>query len=494
MAAGYAEARSLPDKQALPIYDASASQAALETLMAAAQKAQAEDCQGAIDILEGLRKTAGFAALGRDKQGAALDLGTSCALQRDQDDVAYGFASAGAKLAHPSALSLRVSLWQLMRDHQPVPALGLIEALATLHKDDFNDTPISWFYNIERDLSAAHKTAEQARLYAIVVDRGYAPSEPGMTIDHFRYEYAAVLAARGDTAKAGAVFAKIDNALDRIHASLDLRLRKVVPAGFDARAAVEQDLARLQKQFAAHPDNLRTAIDISRRLRWLGRGQDSLAVLERNRPDGPNASRFTDLKDQAGNWWDFLSETYAFLGRYDDAVAALRKGAAIHEEGAVNVNQTLDLAELQMTHGHDADALTTLAGFKAGPGMTSDFGTMVFTFDRGCARFRTGDLAGAKADRDYALAHERDLPQNAQALLQCMGDLDGAAAVLIRQLDDPDLRVDALLDLSDYDDPPFPNPADPGVAALPQLKARADVSAAIARAGGIRRFRLQRGI
>jgi hypothetical protein len=48
-----------------------------------------------------------------------------------------------------------------------------------------------------------------------------------------------------------------------------------------------------------------------------------------------------------------------------------------------------------------------------------------------------------------------------------------------------------LLRLSDFDPPPVALPPGPIDAKLPALKARADVKAAIARAGGIRRIHLQ---
>jgi hypothetical protein len=72
-----------------------------------------------------------------------------------------------------------------------------------------------------------------------------------------------------------------------------------------------------------------------------------------------------------------------------------------------------------------------------------------------------------------------------------MGDMEGAAAVVVRRLDDPDQRVEALLQLSDYDDPPVPVPPAPLDAPLRALKERADVKAAVARAGGIRRFHVR---
>ncbi len=72
-----------------------------------------------------------------------------------------------------------------------------------------------------------------------------------------------------------------------------------------------------------------------------------------------------------------------------------------------------------------------------------------------------------------------------------MDDLDGAAATIIRQLEDPDRRTAALVDLSDFDDPPAVLPVDPIEVNLKKVKARPDVQAAIARAGGTRRIHLQ---
>ncbi len=50
---------------------------------------------------------------------------------------------------------------------------------------------------------------------------------------------------------------------------------------------------------------------------------------------------------------------------------------------------------------------------------------------------------------------------------------------------------EALKKLSDYDASPVKLPDDPFVASLPALKARADVQAALARAGGALRIHLQ---
>jgi hypothetical protein len=192
-------------------------------------------------------------------------------------------------------------------------------------------------------------------------------------------------------------------------------------------------------------------------------------------------------------WWDGLARTYASLGRYEDAVAALRRGMELQEDGTKNVSQTLNLASLQVEFGHRAEALKTLDGFDPRKSTINPYGMMVLTRTRGCARFGNGDIAGARIDRDYAVAHERDSPENLTDLLLCMGDVDAAAAEMIRRLDDPEQRVDALLNLSDYDPETHPVPIDLPGAKMAAVKGRPDVKAAIARAGGVRRFFLQKG-
>ncbi|MBA4010704.1 MAG: hypothetical protein C0481_02450 [Phenylobacterium sp.] len=102
-----------------------------------------------------------------------------------------------------------------------------------------------------------------------------------------------------------------------------------------------------------------------------------------------------------------------------------------------------------------------------------------------------GQAAAAKADLEYAAAHEADHQEALTILQLCTGDLDGAATTIIRRLDDPANRADALLLLSDFDPHRPTYPVTPDDLRLPEIKARADVQAAIARAGLVQRFRLQ---
>ena len=110
---------------------------------------------------------------------------------------------------------------------------------------------------------------------------------------------------------------------------------------------------------------------------------------------------------------------------------------------------------------------------------------------RACANARAGDARAAVAELAYLTGHEADDPAAATDAMLCVGDLDGAAAALIRRLANPEQQTEALLRLSSYDPQNAALPPHPYLSRISQLTARADVQAAITRAGGTRRFHVQ---
>jgi hypothetical protein len=159
------------------------------------------------------------------------------------------------------------------------------------------------------------------------------------------------------------------------------------------------------------------------------------------------------------------------------------------ESGEPNVSQLINLAEAQIWFGKPADALKTLQPFeKSMP--VSPYGELEMRMARGCAQSLAGNKAAAEADRAYIAAREKEHPEALTDLLMCLGDVDGAAAAFIRRLDDPARRLDALVQLSDYDPLPPAVPVNPLFAHLDSIRQRPDVKAAIARAGGTRRIHL----
>lgn len=311
-----------------------------------------------------------------------------------------------------------------------------------------------------------------------------------MSLDYLRMGYAEIQLADGDYKGAAETVRGITLRWVLMDLSVDQRFRAMLPPDLDLRAAVEHDLAEARAIMAAHPDRLSAVIETAGILRQLGRPQESLALLEaaRVRIEG-DGEPFSDADDNLNWWWDALGRAHAMLGHVDAAVAAFRTGAALGENGNANVSQVINLAHLQNRAGRPRDALATLAPFAEDLG-ASPHGLAEMRLARGCANALAGNRAAAAADRAWLRENAPDHPA-LTSLLLCMNDLDGAAAAVIARLGDPQRRSNALLELSDYAAPPVALPRDRLASRFAALKARPDVQAAIARAGGIRRFNVQ---
>lgn len=176
---------------------------------------------------------------------------------------------------------------------------------------------------------------------------------------------------------------------------------------------------------------------------------------------------------------DTRARTLMALGRYEEAVTQMQAAAARHEEGGVNVSQTINLSWLYLRLNRNAEALALMAGFDEST--ASPFGAMQAAQIRACAATALSGGAAAETAYAYLASHWRDAPRAAIDALLCRDDIDGAAAVMIKRLEDPDLAADALSELHQYLPSPAPTPfdarlnaGDAAMAAMPEVIAARD--------------------
>lgn len=84
-----------------------------------------------------------------------------------------------------------------------------------------------------------------------------------------------------------------------------------------------------------------------------------------------------------------------------------------------------------------------------------------------------------------------DDPNALAELMLCMRDMDGAAALFIRMMADPERTASILVSFSDYDAVPEGTHLGTTAAGIKLLGERPDIREALTRAGGIRRVHLQ---
>jgi tetratricopeptide (TPR) repeat protein len=460
-------------------------------LLSAFEKVQKGDCPGTLTLITPLLEPGALDNYNDATKSAAFGLGAACSADHDPA-TAYKYALAATALETANSNAWGIRLWLEMREKRHADAVKTVETMAERQPEALNAIGIQAYHELSMTLRRDDKDKPlRKRLLAALSGPVYQPMEITASPDSFRQAYAGMLADDGDKAGASKMIALIEEPSLLIRTSVDPRLRFAVPVDFDARAAVEKALTKARDVAAAHAASMAAVLEVARYLRMLGRPQEALATLEAAQPEGAARESFDDLSKWENWWWDAMARSYQTLGRYDDTIRAYSHAVDAKEAGGLNVSQTINLAYAHMAFGKWDKAVATVADFEKGDYAVSPYGLMQMRGVRGCSRFLLGRTAEAKADLDYVVAHEMDDPSSLTWLALCANEMDMAAASVIRRLDNPDRRAQALLDLSDYADAPESQPELPFEDRYDALTARADVKAAIERAGGTRTFNVQ---
>jgi tetratricopeptide (TPR) repeat protein len=412
----------------------------------------------------------------------------ACEYDGGAKEKVYALALARTRGAEGSDSMWRLRLFAEIDTKRYAAAVATIEAIGAQRPAVLNEAPMDWMFRLNRELKETGRKAERRRLLGILAADTYVPTESSGDTQGLRYAYAELLAEAGEPDAARAALAVVSDPDLLADALFDPRLAPLLPANLDLRGAAEAALAKDRTLAEGHPDRLDPVIAIAADLRRIGRAGEVLALL---RPLlASDTSRFGDVRRKLPWVWDEVGRAETALGHYDEAVKAFTAGMSLDEGGEPNVSQVINLAAMQVRFRHPEAALKTLAVFDDPKRRMSPYGNMEMRLARGCAHADLGHAAAAGADLAYAQAHPKDHPEALGDLYLCLGRMDDAAAFYIGRLADPETRVHALKDLSDYDPPPGPLP--PLYAGRwDALKARPDVRAAAAKAGGTRRIPLQ---
>lgn len=462
-----------------------------ERLTLMAQAADRGDCPAALKEARSLIDEGFTSALPERAQALAYDIAASCELQAQRMEQAYAHAIAGTRLEAASDYLWRYRLAFEIDTKRADFAVETVEEMSQARGAALNSTPVRWMWSLHRMLKDGGREELRRRLLKILSSNAYAPDNNYEPVYAFQLEYAKMLQAAGDEAGAQALLVGIAEPTAVMRASLDPDLRPLMPAA-DPRSAAERMLALYKEAAARHPDHLIPVNRVASYLRLLGRSQEAIDWLNSFANRVEKEGEFTDSGEELIWWWDELGRNYAALGDYENSAQAFRRGAALEEEGALNVSQVINLAAMQNAFGRGHEALKTMAAFDDPKRSASPFGNAQVRVARGCARSLVGDRGGAGSDLQYLETNRKDAPIALVELLLCLGDMDGAAREIGRQLRDPDQRVGALLFLSDFDEPPHELASNRIARNLDLLKKRADVEQAAKAAGGTRRFHIQR--
>jgi hypothetical protein len=361
-------------------------------------------------------------------------------------------------------------------------AIGAFEAMAKTHPQVLNALSPAWFDDARRTLGQRHETDLYRRLLVLLLTPGFQPGgDPALNQDGLRYELAGLQVFLGDRAAARATMARVDDPVVLMMASLDPARSDLLPAGFDAAAAIKSAITGLQTAIGSQPASLGPVLRLARLHGMLGDGQAMIDVLRANKPGGDHP--FMSASDaERRQWWTSLALGYRLIGQDAEAIHQFGRSMVNGGVNQDNGSALIELAQLQIDTDHPGDALQTLDKLAAGKDDWTAYGHALIRAVHGCAAARAGRTQAAAAD--YAALRDDPVvpPQVVIAVAACTGYDDDAAAAIVAALGRRDRKLQLLL--SHFAPWPGVYHGSRAQQDLARLAQRADVRAALDRAGG----------
>lgn len=297
---------------------------------------------------------------------------------------------------------------------------------------------------------------------------------------------------RGDRAAAARFAPRIEAPLHLLDLLLGRRYDGLHPHAADPLAALRRALDREDRltaaALAARPHSIPVVHERAQHLSSIGRSAEALAVLQPLLRD----VRATVAADDDG-MWAVLEAVNALLdlGRRDEAVALMERLVALDLAlDSQLIGARIDHIDVLRVAGRPASALAYALRLRPEAEFHANAGGQRWV-EAGivCA---LADLGRAAEAAPYLapLQDRYDSPMALTMAMLCLGDLDAAAASLVRELgsDDPGSAIQTL---QEYEIPGAASP-DPLAARMDAVRRRPEVVAALARVGRALRLPLSR--
>lgn len=315
-----------------------------------------------------------------------------------------------------------------------------------------------------------------------------------MEREHFQFEapyedasvvwlhYVQALLERGDLAAASSAATHITSPMVMMAMQADRRFDALIaqdPGRFDPKAAAERNLAAARRAAADRPKVIGYRVAEARALSILNRPNEALALLDGLVRD-PQLRNSIDCSCVH----DWRESVLMSVGRGEETLAARERQA--HRPGVQNYS-VLYLVKAQLRLDHPQAVRQTLKEMP--PTGLGQRGQMDLALTAVCAVPGQGEEVGRQLA--FLREHQAWKPEAYIDALLCSERMPAAAAALVQQLQDPNLRLAALTHLQVYgQDPVTTAHVRTLTARWAQLRAMPAIKAEVEKVGRIRTYDL----
>ena len=261
-----------------------------------------------------------------------------------------------------------------------------------------------------------------------------------------------------DLKRAREVLKRIDEPDTLVRMRIDRRfdeLRAAEPKAFDIAAAAAAEAKRWRELWRVNPRKLAPLVQYTYALYVVGDFRQMVELADRavaqnaTGTKGKPAFEDEDASEQMDWIYDQKSRALRRLGKWDEALAAQEAAARQHEGDDDMVSQAINLGFAYNYLRRPADALQAIEAIDWGKSL-SPYGRMQLQHVRLRAYLQQGKRDEAEKVFAFMRENRADAQDTWQIVMLDWGDLDGAAALFISRLRDPDQRSDALYSAQDF--------------------------------------------
>jgi beta-barrel assembly-enhancing protease len=433
-----------------------AVQALNEQIARAADKVTNEDWTAALPLLKAAIESPVFDDLPVERRHALLTSTSGVALQLADNKLAQSYSKRACALPNATAADWDARLYASFGLGDMTDAAEALTHIANQTPKGLTDIKDSTIFRILGELKKSPTPVSKS--YDLIaalfgahwkIDGLFEPSSEWR-------DYALALVARGRVNEAKSVIIRIRQPSVLISMRVDKRFDPLVksnPRLFNIDKAVETNIADLRDIMSQSPRDLQSVIELTYALLKARRYDEVLTltdvVVQKANDRNSASSAYDDVNDYL--IWILNNRAIALggVGRRDEELELLIRAARRPEHGELNVSQAINLGQFYCELGRPKDALFAILDVRN----TSPYGQLQVETVHLCAALQVGDKDATALALSYLKEHQADSFKTYQSALVSVEDFDGAAALLIRRLNDPSTRADALTEVQNYVDP-----------------------------------------
>ncbi len=443
--------------------------------------------------LEAIRVSPGFAQLSAAKRHAALEAAARGASERKEQRKAHAFIEAAIETGEATWSDWHLRL--LTREEGDWPgAARSLEAMARGWPERFSsfnaDFVLYTLYKLRR------QRAERASLWSLfetLWDTGWRPKSG--TFGTIWVDRVLFMLEKGDLEGAVVASENITSLGDLAKMRVDRRFDAVTqrhPERFDIGRAVQRRRKEVMKRMIDHPRSLQAQLVLLLFLMQVGDYEGivgkSASILEGIQAARGDEDLYDDQADNL-NWiMNYRAWAISALGRWDESLSLLDEASRISEYDTLNVSQVINLATLYSHLGRLEDAKKTLA--QVGQNQTP-YGRKQVEGVLLSIAIQEEDEVAIKRVLSALAAHPPEAAKTYQDALVEADRLEEAARFLVSRLRDPDLRIEALVQVQSDRKRPQPDYVERMRDRWRQVIERPEVRAVIEEVGRIETFELE---